>query len=61
MSDPSSLGQGEVPHLQGQEGTPESPKLGGEGDTITISDESVEGLPSSGDHVTTEGTEIPRV
>jgi len=61
MSDPSSLGQGEVPHLQGQEGAPGSSELGGEGDPITISDESREGLPSSGDHVVAEGSEIPQV
>jgi len=38
-----SLGQGETPRPQSREGAPESPKLGGEGDPITISDESGDG------------------
>jgi len=54
-------GQGETPRRQVQEGAPESPKLGGEGDPITISDESRDGLRSTGDHAVDKGTEVPRV
>jgi len=59
--DPPISGQGEVSHPQGPKGAPEPPKLREEGDLITISDESAEGLPLSGDHIAAEGVEVPRV
>ena len=59
-SDPPPLGQGVEPRLHGQEGGPESPKLGGEGDPITISDESEEGPPSTGDRVSDKEAKVPQ-
>jgi len=44
-----------------QEGAPESPKLGGVGDPITICDESGDSPPSMGDRIVDKGAEIPRV
>lgn len=57
MSDPPTSSQGEVSHPQDHEGALEPPKLGGVGDPLTISNESVEGLPPLGDHTVAEGAE----
>jgi len=43
------------------EAPPETPKSGGVGDPITISDESGGGPYSTGTHVTNEGVETPQV
>ena len=54
-------GQGETPCPQGQEEALESPKLGGEGDPITISDESGDGPHLTGGHATDKWVKIPQV
>ena len=54
-------GQGETPRSKGQEGAPESPKLGGEGDPITISDESEDGPRSTDDCAADKGVKTPQV
>ena len=61
MSDLPPPGHDRVLRPQDPEGAPESPKLGGEGDPIIISDESRDGLPPSGDRVAAEGAKVPRV
>ena len=61
MSDLPPPGHDGMPRPQDQEGAPESPKLGGEGDPITISDESGDGPPLSSDRVAAEGTMVPWV
>ena len=50
-----------MPRPQDQEVAPESPKLGGEGDLITISDEARDGPRSMGDRTVDKGAEMSRV
>ena len=46
-----------MPRSHGQEGAPESPKSGGVGDSITITDESGDGPRSTDAHATDKGVE----